>query len=74
MLCDICENLGTLLNGLSAILGGDFAQTSPVIWNGNSASIVNTYIQKYTLWFKLKQPILRKNMRLEDDKVNAKFA
>lgn len=59
---------------LPAILGGDFAQILPVVKNGNRASIVNACLQKSTLWSRLQKLILRQNMRLQGERINAEFA
>lgn len=73
-LCDVRGDSDALFGGLPAILGGDFAQILPVVKNGNRASIVNACLQRSVLWERLRKLVLRQNMRLQGDGVNAEFA
>lgn len=74
MLYDICENLDKIFNGLSTILDGDFVQILSIIKNSNCAIIINTYIQKSTLWLRLNKLILRLDMKLQSDEIKVEFA
>jgi hypothetical protein len=75
-LCDIrgkaCEDL--LFGGISFILGGDFAQTLPVVKHGRCADIVAAILQKSFIWEKLKKIGLYENMWLQGGSINADFS
>jgi len=71
---DITGKDDYLFGGIPFVLGGDFAQTLPVIVHGSRADIVGATLQKSSIWEHLKILTLQKNMRLQGTGVNAEFA
>ena len=58
---DICST-GHLFGGIPVLLGGDFAQTLPIIPRGNRAAQVNASIRQSFLWPQFSVLKLRRNM------------
>ena len=71
---DITGKEDYLFGGIPFVLGGDFAQTLPVVVHGSRADIVGATLQKSPIWEKLKMQTLHKNMRLQGTGANAEFA
>jgi hypothetical protein len=71
---DVTGKEDFLFGGIPFVLGGDFAQTLPVITHGSRADIVRATLQKSYIWPKLKILTLQRNMRLQGTGVNADFA
>jgi hypothetical protein len=71
---DITKEEDMLFGGIPFVLGGDFAQTLPVIKRGKRADIVAATLPKSYIWEKLECERLRINMRLQGGGINAEFA
>jgi hypothetical protein len=71
---DITKKEDSLFGGIPFVLGGDFAQTLPVIVRGSRAAIVSATLQKSHIWENLEVLPLRQNMRLQGVGINASFA
>ena len=61
---DICENKDHLFGGIPVVLGGDFAQTLPVVPRGSQGAQCNASISRSTLWSQLEVLRLKINMRV----------
>ena len=72
-LCDICKN-DQLFGGIPVIMGGDFAQTTPVVPKGSRAAQVNASLRSSWIWPKLSILKLNRNMRLCPGSNNQVFA
>jgi hypothetical protein len=67
LFCDlknIDENTGPLFGGTPAVLGGDFAQTLPVIPKASRPDIVRMSLRKSWIWPRLNKLALTVNMRV----------
>jgi hypothetical protein len=73
LLCDIRRNK-QLFGGIPAVLGGDWAQTLPVVPRGNRAQVTAACLQRSLIWGHLEVLTLHENMRLQGDGVNVQFA
>ena len=73
LLCDL-RSSDKLFGGVPFVLGGDFAQTLPVIPRGSRADIVCACLQHSFIWPKLEILRLRQNMRLQSGPDNLAFA
>lgn len=60
--------------GITALLGGDFQQTLPVVPQGSPADIINATIQRSYLWESIHVLRLRENMRLTHANADRIFA
>ena len=74
MLRDVRRNDDDLFGGVPAVLGGDWAQTLPVVPRGNRATVTAACLCRSYIWNHLKVLTLRENMRLQGGGVNAQFA
>ena len=70
---DICGT-ESLFGDIPGVLGGDFAQTLPIIPQENRATQVNASICQSFLWPQFSVLKLRKNMRVRPDEANQLFA
>ena len=71
---DICDD-NRPFGGITAILGGDFLQTLPVVPWGSRVDIVDATIQRSHLWQHVEVLSLCQNMRLEQgDQDTQEFA
>jgi hypothetical protein len=73
LLCDLRGN-EDLFGGVPAILGGDFAQTLPIVAHGYRARTVAASLRRSFVWHGLEVMTLRQNMRLQGAGLNADFA
>jgi hypothetical protein len=71
---DVTKNEESLFGGIPFVLGGDFAQTLPVIVRGPRAAVVGATLQKSHIWQNLEVITLRQNMRLQGLGINATYA
>ena len=60
-LCDIQVD-DSLFGGIPTILGGDFAQTLPIVPKGSQAQQVNASLIQSIIWPQLKVLCLHRNM------------
>ena len=72
-LCDLKAS-EALFGGVPVLMGGDFAQTLPVVVNGSRARTVGASLQKSFIWHKLTILRLSRNMRLLAGGPNADYA
>lgn len=63
-----------LFGGIPLIMGGDFAQTTPIVPKGSRADQVNASIRSSWIWPQLTVLRLRQNMRVSADLDNTAFA
>ena len=73
LLCDM-RSSDELFGGVPVVLGGDWAQTLPVVVRGNRASVLAACLRRSFIWRELEVLTLRQNMRLQAGGVNAEFA
>jgi PIF1-like helicase/Helitron helicase-like domain at N-terminus/Helicase len=75
-LCDVLDQPddGPLFGGIPAVLGGDFAQTLPVVRKGSRADIVAANLQRCQVWDKLRLLRLTQNMRVQRTDENQRYA
>lgn len=71
-ICDVADEC--LFGNIPILLGGDFAQTLPVVRRGNRAQIVGESIQNSSLWGHFQILRLTKNMRVREGEENQRFA
>lgn len=72
---DICGmDNHNAFGGIPILLGGDFAQTLPVVRRGNRAQTVAASIKNSQLWQSFKVLQLTKNMRIRDGIENEAFS
>jgi hypothetical protein len=64
----------SLFGGIPTVFGGDFAQILPVVKHGSRADIVSANLQKSFLWNRIRVLTLHRNMRVQDDEANRRFA
>ena len=75
LLRDMRRNDDHLFGGVPAVLGGDWAQTLPVVPRGSRAAVTAACLSRSsTIWPHLEVLTLRRNMRLQGGGVNAQFA
>ena len=73
-LCDFMDN-DKPFGGIPVVLGGDFAQTVPVVKKGSRAQQCSASLRRSFLWPSLQILHLRQNMRVRvDDDNNKAFA
>lgn len=71
---DICNNEEHLFGGVPVILGGDFAQTLPIVPRGSRGAKCNASIRHSTLWSQLQVSHLKINMRVQLNVLNQEYA
>ena len=72
---DICGvNDNNLFGKIPILLGGDFAQTLPLVKRGNRVQTVSASIKNSPLWQSFKVLHLTKNMRIRDGIDNEAFS
>jgi hypothetical protein len=74
MLRDVRRNDDDLFGGVPAVLGGDWAQTLPIVPRGSRAAVTAACLSRSYIWDHLEVLTLRENMRLQGGGVNAQFA
>jgi PIF1-like helicase/Helicase len=74
ILCDLRKNDDDLFGGVPVVLGGDFAQTLPIVPHGNRARTLAASLRRSFIWRRLEVMTLRQNMRLQGPGLNADFA
>lgn len=72
-LCDIRSSTD-LFGGIPVVMGGDFAQTTPVVPRGNRAAQVTASIRSSWIWPALTVLSLTENMRISVGADNQTFA
>ena len=72
---DIRDNT-SIFGGITAVLGGDFLQTLPVIKRGSRSQVVHASLLSSPLWNKVEPNVLKleKNMRVGDSDADQAFA
>ena len=76
-LCDLKQvnsHAGIPFGGIPLVMGGDWAQTLPVIPHGNRAQVVQACLQRSFLWTHIKVLRLRIKMRLGGSVEDRSFA
>jgi PIF1-like helicase len=75
LLRDMRGNDRDLFGGVPIVLGGDWAQTLPIVPRGNRAAVTAACLSRsLAIWPHLEILTLRQNMRLQGGGVNAQFA
>ena len=74
LMCDLRGDEEHLFGGVPVIMGGDFAQTLPVVRHGNRSAVVAASLQNSFIWPQLQILRLQQNMRLNVGGDNAAFA
>ncbi|CUS13555.1 unnamed protein product [Tuber aestivum] len=71
---DLCQvNDQYIFGNIPVILGGDFAQTLPVVQHGYRAALLNSCLQRSSIWPHLQQLCFTQNMRVSSNPVNVEF-
>ena len=71
---DIRKNEEALFGGIPVLLGGDFAQTTPVVPRGSRALQVNASIRSWEFWDRIRVLRLVRNMRVMPGPANEEFS
>ena len=72
-LCDILQN-DSLFGGIPIVLGGDFAQTLPIVPQGSRGDQVDASIRQSIFWPQIQILRLSRNMRVLPGPENERFA
>ena len=73
-MCDLQSDDDHLFSSVPMVMGGDFAQTLPVVQQGNHSTIVAASLQQSVIQSQLQLLRLRQNMQLQAGGDNAAFA
>ena len=71
---DLRSRHDLLFGGVPVVLGGDFAQTLPIILRGSRGDIVRACLQSSPIWPRLRRLYLTRNMRVLTGEANVNFA
>ncbi|POS86701.1 hypothetical protein EPUL_003475 [Erysiphe pulchra] len=73
VLRDLCD-WSELFGAIPVLLGGDFAQISPVVLRGRREQVVNACIRSWLGWSSVNPLFLTQNMRVINGPENRRFA